>query len=508
MKRNLFNCSLFLFLSLPISCGSSPQSETSSPKASRGSHSGDQTYEFLSIAVNYADFMVQHGRDVYGREQSPLFASAINRSTMKLDPGLAAIEIAGVRERDRSLSGANVIHDTDLFRLLYSLSDLTGEGSYRTEALEALKFFFENGQSEVTGLMCWGEHLYWDFLNEDCGFAPDYDFHETKAWPFWEEAYRVAPEASWSFAIGEWDHQIHDKQSGDFSRHARWTCHETFSGFEFPRYAGQMMERWAYAYERPENIHQERRDELLVAIEVLFNRMKENMRLTESGYLPAGRSSQGDHKNLVWLTSNLELARCLEMSAPIMDPMVTEEMRSFALKQDDDFLHAPHQLDSADGGFAVTLHAQSGLPRERSMNKPYTTTWSSGYGYGTHAGTAIVCFQRYKALKDRYPARAGAYQDLILKAAGKYLVSVPDESDLLKPAEFAAVVELMLLSFDLTGTQAFLDRALFFGRMGIGLFFEEGNPLPRASNRDSHYESITGGPDFIFQLLQVHQELR
>ena len=183
-------------------------------------------------------------------------------------------------------------------------------------------------------------------------------------------------------------------------------------------------------------------------------------------------------------------------------------MRFFALKQDDDFLRAPHKLDSLDGGFAVTLHAQTGLPRERSMNKPYTFTWSSGYGYGTHAGTAIVCFQRYNALKDKHPARAGAYRDLIIEAAGKYLVSVPDESDLLKPAEFAAVVELMLLSFDMTGKQTYLNRALFFGRMGMGLFFEEGNPLPKASNRDSHYESITGGPDFIFQLLQLHQKLR
>ena len=267
------------------------------------------------------------------------------------------------------------------------------------------------------------------------------------------------------------------------------------------------MERWAFAYSRAENIHRERREEMLVAIEVLFNRMKANMSLTESGYLPAGRSSQGDHKNLVWLTSNLELARCLEASAPIMDRSVADEMRSFALKQDDDFLHAPHNLDSLDGGFAVTLHAQSGLPRARSMNKPYTSIWSSGYGYGTHAGTAIVCFQRYNALKDRHPGRAGAYQDLILKAAGKYLVSVPHESDLLKPAEFAAVVELMLHSFDLTGKRAYLDRALFFGRMGIDLFFEEGNPLPKASNRDSHYESITGGPDLIFQLLQLYQEL-
>ena len=80
---------------------------------------------------------------------------------------------------------------------------------------------------------------------------------------------------------------------------------------------------------------------MLHYIEVLFNRMQENMKLSESGLLIAGRAEEGDHINVVWLTSNLELARCLEAAAPIMNPDLAGQMRKFALKQDEDFFKAP-----------------------------------------------------------------------------------------------------------------------------------------------------------------------
>ena len=460
--------------------------------------------DFLSIVKAYADTMISQGRDVYGSEKSPLFASALIRETMKPGQPEDYPEIPGVRKNDRSLTGANLIHDIDLLNILYELSVVSGDQKYADEANKTLQYFFKNCQSPATGLMCWGEHLYWDFLTDDCGYAPNYDYHETKVWPFWDQSYAVAPQACWNFTLGEWDHQINDKTTGDFSRHARYTEHKTYSGFDFPRYAGQMIERWADAYNRPENKNKLRREELLTAIKVLFNRMEENMKLSQSGYLIAGRSPQGDHVNLVWLTSNLELARCLEKAAPLMDTELAEQMRKFALKQDMDFLNAPHKLDSVGGGFAVTLHAQTGLPRSRSMNKPYSSTWSSGYGYGTHAGTANVCYDRLESLKKEHPDLADRYQLLVLAAADKYLISTPDTSQLLKPNEFSNAIELMLKVYDLTEKDKYLQRAIYFAKEGIGLFLNDDIPLPKASNQHNHYESITGGPSFMDSLLKIH----
>lgn len=463
--------------------------------------------DFLSVVERYANAMIQEGRDNYGAEYSPLFASTLNRKTLKLPDKNDILEISGVRARDRSLTGANLIHDIDLLKILYAFDNLYNRNEYAEEANKALHYFLENCQSPSTGLFCWGEHLYWNFITDDCGYAPDYDFHEAKEWPFWDQFYQLVPEACWNFVIGEWDHQINDKATGDFSRHARYTEHGTDSGFDFPRYAGQMIERWANAYNRPENANRIRREELLTAIKVLFNRMQENMKLSESGYLIAGRSPKGDHNSVVWLTSNLELARCLEEAAPVMNPKLSNQMRKFALKQDMDFLNAPHKLDSVGGGFAVTLHAKTGLPRTRSMNKPYTSTWSSGYGYGTHAGTANTCYQRFESLKEEHIELACEYKKWILTAGEKYLTSHPDTSLLLKPNEFSDLIELMLNCYELTGRKDYMDRAVFFAQSATELFLKNDSPLPKATNKHNHYESITGGPSLMYQLLKLHYAL-
>lgn len=459
---------------------------------------------FLKLVEDYANAMINQGRDNYGKEHSPLFASALNRKTMKLGTKVEFGSIAGVRETDRALGGANPTSDKDLLQILYKLTEFTGDKKYAKEADNELEFFFSHCQSPATGLMCWGEHLYWDFYSDACAHAPNFDIHETEVWPFWDQCYKLAPDACWKFAIGEWDHQISDKMTGDFSRHARWSEHGPQTGFEFPRYAGQMIERWADAYSRIENFNRERREEFLTAIEVLFRRMEENTKLTKSGYLPAGRSKEGDHINVVWLTSNLELARCLEIAAHLMDNELAARMKKFALQQDINFLNAPHKFDSIGGGFAVTLHAETGKPRTRSMNKPYSTEWGSGYGYGPHAGTANLCYQRYCKLNPEYPVLAAKYKAFMLMAANKYLESSPDTSQLLKPVVFSSVIELMLNSYEATGNTVYLARAKYFGQLGVEIFLPDGFPLPRATNKNNHYEAMTGGPAFMCELLKIH----
>jgi hypothetical protein len=197
----------------------------------------------------------------------------------------------------------------------------------------------------------------------------------------------------------------------------------------------------------------------------------------------------------------------LEVAAPTMNPELAEQMREFALKQDDDFLNAPHKLDSIGGGFAVTLHAKTGMPRTRSMNKPYTSTWSSGYGYGTHAEVANIIYGRFESLKNEHIDIAEQYKNLILKVADMYLTSVPDTTILLKPNEFSEVIELMLNAFELRKENKYLDRAVFFANSGLEIFVRNGSPLPKASNRNNHYESITGGPSFMYQLLKIYVAL-
>ncbi len=455
--------------------------------------------DYLGIVKAYANAMIKDGRDTYGTKHSPLFASALDRHTMRLG---VFDDIPGVRKGDRTLGGTNPQEETDLYAILYRLTELGGEKKYANEADQTLEFFFSHCQSPVTGLMTWGEHLYWDFEQE--GMEGNDSAHEIKGeWPFWDECYRLAPQACWKFAIGLWDHQIADKKTGDFSRHAKWSSHGPQTGADFPRYAGQMITNWTDAYIRKENISMLRRPELLTAISTIVARMEGNMK-TPTGYLLAGTDKS--HGQISWPTHNLELARCLWNSVPHMQGELAKRMKKLALKQDLDFHRVPHEINSG-GGFVATIDVISGMPRSRSMNRPYTTTWTSNYGQGIHAGRARRCFNRFEQIEKSHPVLAEKYKQLILSAAKVYLTATPDTNALVKPETIASVITLMINSHSLTGEKRYLERADYFGQLGIKLFLDDGLPLPKATNQHDHYETITGGPQFMHALLKLHEAL-
>ena len=321
---------------------------------------------YFGAVKAYADTMLSKGRDTYGQEHSPLFAAALDRGTMELGSAKSFGKISGVRGGDRSIGGANPQEDKTLCVILYRLSELTGEKQYAAEADKALKYFWTHCQSLETGLMAWGEHLYWDFESDKMAGRGDQPHEINGSWPLWDRSYALAPEACWRFAIGQWDHQVADKSTGDFSRHARWSRHGPNKGADFPRYAGQMITCWADAYSRRENAGRERREEMVTAIRTLVGRMEANMARTKTGYLPALRGA-----SYVWSDSNLEFARCIWKAAQHVNPELAQRMRKLALKQDADFLRMPHKITTG-GGFAATLHADTGEARHRSIHKPYT----------------------------------------------------------------------------------------------------------------------------------------
>ncbi|MFN2351448.1 MAG: hypothetical protein ABR497_05835 [Kiritimatiellia bacterium] len=386
---------------------------------------------YLDAVRAYTSAMIESGRDVYGEKHTPLFAAALMRRSMTIgyasspgyiqDFGL----IPGVRSHDRSLGGANPQQDTALYGLLYRLTELTGDKQYAAEADRALGYFFLNCQSPATGLMAWGEHIYWDFrIDEVAGSQPAHEI--CGEWPFWDVCYRLAPEACWLFAIGQWDHQIADQTTGNFSRHAQWSRHGPATDFEFPRYAGQMIVNWADAYGRKENEARPRRSDLTQAIFIVVGRMEANMEKSKSGYLIA--ASQLKHSEWVWLNSNLELARCLWKAAPILDedrPELAERMRRLAARQDEGFFKAPHAITEG-GGFAHTLDSLTGQSvKPPSKSQPYTSVFATGYGRPIHANMANLCYARYTQLAASHPESAASYRKMILASADQYLSAEP-----------------------------------------------------------------------------------
>jgi hypothetical protein len=101
---------------------------------------------YFLMVKKYVEFMIVNGRDRYGKEHSPLFATVLDRKTgnaYKSNPPKAP---KGIRERDRTYRGANPSRQNGLYSLMYELSKITGDKRYAEEADKGIAWFWNNCQ--------------------------------------------------------------------------------------------------------------------------------------------------------------------------------------------------------------------------------------------------------------------------------------------------------------------------------------------------------------------------
>ena len=67
----------------------------------------------------------------------------------------------------------------------------------------------------------------------------------------------------------------------------------------------------------------------------------------------------------------------------------------------------------------------------------------------------------------------------------------------------AEAVFLMLAAHRLTGQDYYLKSAEYFGQRAVEIFLDDSSPLPKASSKHTHYETITGGDDLMMALLEL-----
>jgi len=453
----------------------------------------DEQADYLEIVRAYADCMVEQGRDRYGSEHSPLFAAAMDREgfTPGSFPG-----VSGIREHDRMTSGANPMHHENLYQLLYALSKATGERKYAREADKALTWFFAHCQSSRTGLMAWGEHIGWDFFEDEMkGRDCCHEFF--RPWVLWDTTWELAPGPAEKFALGLWEHQIYDQDTGEFSRHARWSRHGPGRHSEYPRHGGFYIATWAEAYQRTG------KPVFLKAIRTLLGYFNER-RSERSGAIPA-ESHNRSKGVMLWPQSNLSLAVDLHSGAGKVPDDLAETMGQSARMTDEVYLKLPHTFGNKGKGFVTqsNIHTLEPTDVRNSGKRLHTRLWATGYGMATDAQVADLCYLRYRQLSDR-DLRAG-YGRLIVASAVRYLNSEPDLDETIYPGPMGHVIFHMLAAYEITGRQEFLTRADHFARVAVDSFLTDGPPLPKASSRHDHYEAITRADTMMIALLKLWQ---
>ena len=409
---------------------------------------------YMKVVRRYADTMIERGRDTFGPVQSGLLLSALDRgtlSTLTIRPAPPG----GIRRGDRSgqpwsaMNGANPHLDENLLRILYSLTQITGDSKYAKVADEELTWFFKNTLSPKTDLLPWGEHLSWDCVADKPISGGDEAMHEfARPWVLWDRCYELAPDESKRFALGLWNHQIANHQTGGFDRHAPYFEHGPVDGKDFPRHAGFYILTWAHAYKHTQD------KTFLTAIEALLARF-ERKRTQKDG-------------TQVGTIGPLDTYSASQL---VPEPLAAR-LKAFAAKEDE--LIIP---DLRKGGSAPL--------------------WQTGYSAGTQASTAMFCLGRFEQTQNP------AYRELIIAIADKYKDSVPEEDLDAWPMPFGHAISTQIAAYRFTNDKKYLDQATRIANLAIQLFWQD-NPLPRASLKTGHYESITGPDTLALSLLELH----
>jgi len=440
---------------------------------------------FLPVVYRYADALLEHGRDKYGPHKSGLLLSALDRRTLTpLESRPPAP--AGIREGDRPgphdgpLVGANPQLDQNQLRLLYTLYGLSRKQAYVDAADGELSWFLKNTQSSSTGLLPWGEHLSWNVMTDQVASGHRDPVHEfARPWVLWDKCFELAPDASKRFAVGLWRSQIADHETGAFNRHAPFDKSGPTDGMDFPRHAGFFIRTWAEAY------HYTKDKMFLQAIDVLLTRY-ERKRHPATGLIELRTGKPDAH-----LCSTLSLAiDCDGASRRVPEPLATR-LANFAACEDQIFCSLPHDLKGKQGFVAVVDRATA------APTAGATSPWDAKYGAYTTAMVAMMCVSRYE---NGGPVK---YRDLIADAADVYLDSLPDEKMDAWPMTFGQAISLELAAFRATSRGAYHLRAFELGKVAVDRFWGD-CPLPRASLKTDHYESITGPDTLALALVQLH----
>jgi len=413
--------------------------------------------DFLQVVRRYADTMIERGRDTYGPQKTGLFLSSLDRMTVA-PLTVRPAPPAGIRRGDRAgrpwveMNGANPHLDQNLLRILYTLSQITGDNRYQKAADAELSWFLNNTLSPQTSLLPWGEHLSWDVILDKPVSGGDEAMHEfARPWVLWDRCFALAPEPSRRFALGLWEHQIANQQTGAFDRHAPYFQHGPRDGKDFPRHAGFYIGTWCYAYKHT------KQEVFLRAIEVLLGRFEQ-------------KRVQKDGSRIVTIGP----LDCHIAATMLTEPLAAR-LRAFADQED--------ELTFAEWRKQPPLAA---LPK-----------WQMAYGGQTAGALAMFCVERYQQ------ARKQQYRDMLIAVADAYLESASEEDADVWPMTVAHAISTEVAAYRFTRREAYRDQAIKLAQMAVEVYWQD-NPLPRANSKTGHYETITGADSLALALLEVH----
>ena len=410
-------------------------------------------------------------------------------------------KIPGQRDGDRAHLGSNLIHDEPLLATMNALAEHQSRPEY-TEAVDGyLKHFAENCTNTTTGLFPWGEHSFWQLIEERVGCSRNpaggtaiHDhLRKVPLW-IWQKLNTFNPACVQSFADGL-DYHWTEGDGLEYIRHANIDTKSHLArgarACDFPRHSGFYIFDMAFAYtqeQRPETLQQiqnythywwEKRD-VHGLLRIESRSPKEDERFFENN-APTQTFSLG--------MSLLESAVLLES----LRPELADQMRQYGLVYIDGFLAAPHNLETRE--FISLCQCKTGRIVERM------SAWGSVYGASTVCSVGVLCLGGWRLTQNEklmeYARVVGTtYLD------EKFPVNrVHTEGFKIPASDAGLTLELFADLYDITGESVWLEGGLELSETVLEVYFPE--TLPFGASGIDWYESQMGVAYLIHGLARV-----
>ena len=167
---------------------------------------------YLEAVRRFADIVIEHGRDRYGDQHTPLFVDGLQGDSL----GPAGWKGKG----GETWVLSNFSSQQPLMRLLDGMSALTSEDKYRRAAESAARHVLTRLRTP-NGLLYWGGHAAWDLMLETHVGEYDPRVHEVKNYqPYFRLMWRVDPEATRKLLETIWAGHLINWSRIDYNRHA------------------------------------------------------------------------------------------------------------------------------------------------------------------------------------------------------------------------------------------------------------------------------------------------
>ena len=410
-------------------------------------------------------------------------------------------KIPGQRDGDRAHLGSNLIHDEPLLATMNALAGNQSKPEYIEAVDRYLEHFAQNCTNTATGLFPWGEHSFWQILEErvgcsrnPAGGAAIHDhLRQAPLW-LWQKLNTFNPDCVQSFADGL-DYHWTEGDGFEYIRHANIDTKAHLDrgarACDFPRHSGFYIFDLAFAY--TQNQRPEIREQIQRYTDYWWEKRDARGLLRIESRSPT-EAERFFEKNAPTQTFSLGIS--LLESAALLEsllPELADQMRQYALVYIDGFLAAPHNLETRE--FVSLCECETNRIFERM------SAWGSVYGAGTACGTGVLCLGGWRLTQnERLMELARAIGNTYLDE--KFPVDrVHTEGFKIPASDAGLTLELFADLYDITGESVWLEGGRQLAETVLDIYFPE--TLPFGASGIDWYESQMGAAYLIHGLARV-----